>query len=89
MAAPVSSSSCSTARSQRVSWLSAPEAAKIESSVGCHSMEVIGALCHENEATGAGTGVVLIHLERNRIGCKQNEGGIKRKYKFCYLLHLL
>ena len=70
MAAPVSSSSCSTARSQRVSWLSAPEAAKMESSVGCHSMEVIGALCHENEATGAGTGVVLTHSEKNGIEYK-------------------
>lgn len=49
-----SSSSCSTDRSQRVTWSSEPEAAKIEVSVGCHSTEVMGALCHEKWATGVG-----------------------------------
>lgn len=56
LAGPVarSSSSNSTERSQSVIWSSAPEAAKEESSVGCHSMEVMGAVCHEKEATGVG-----------------------------------
>lgn len=58
--APVSSSSGSTARSQRVTWSSAEDATKEESSVGCHSIEVMGALCHVNEATGVGLGVVSL-----------------------------
>jgi hypothetical protein len=37
-----------------VIWLSAPDATNAESSDGCHSMDVIGALCQENEATGEG-----------------------------------
>jgi hypothetical protein len=34
----------------------------MESSVGCHSIDVIGALCHVKEATGVGSGAdVLFH----------------------------
>ena len=63
--APVSSSSCSTARSQSVTWSSAPDAAKMESSVGCHSTDVIGALCHVKDATGVGSGAeVLVEIVR-------------------------
>ena len=36
-----------------MTWSSAPDAAKMESSVGCHSMDVTGAWCQLNEATGA------------------------------------
>jgi len=53
---PVSSSSGSTDKSHSVTWSSALEAAKVESSVGCHSMEVMGCLCHVNEAMGEGVG---------------------------------
>ena len=49
-----SSSSTSTDRSQRVSWSSAPDAAKTEVSEGFHSTDVIGAVCHEKSATGVG-----------------------------------
>jgi hypothetical protein len=35
-----------------VTWSSAPEAAKTDVSEVCHSIEVIGALCHEKSATG-------------------------------------
>ncbi len=59
---PMSSSSCSTARSHKVTWSSAPDAAKIESSEGCHSIEVIGALCHEKDATGVGPGEFELDL---------------------------
>lgn len=52
---PKSSESCSTAKSQSVTWSSAPDAAKIESSVGCHSIEVMGCLCQVKWATGAGS----------------------------------
>ena len=60
---PLSSASCSTERSHRETWSSAPDAANIESSVGCHSIEVIGALCQVNEATGDGVGVELQRRE--------------------------
>lgn len=43
-----SSSSGSTDKSHRVSWSSEPEAAKTEESVGCHSTDVMGAVCHWN-----------------------------------------
>lgn len=55
-----SSSSNSTERSHRVNWSSAPEAAKQDESVGCHSIEVIGAVCHEKEATGVGAGAFVL-----------------------------
>ena len=45
-------SSFSTARSQRVIWSSDPEAANMVLSVGCHSMEVMGAVWCLNLATG-------------------------------------
>lgn len=62
MVVPASSSSGSTPRSHRVTWSSAPDAANIESSLGCHSMEVMGAWCHVKEATGVGFGAeVLFH----------------------------
>ena len=38
--------------------MSAPDATKIESSDGCHSMEVTGARCQLNDATGAGSEAV-------------------------------
>lgn len=38
-----------------MTWSSAPDAAKTESSVGCHSMDVTGAWCQLNEATGVGS----------------------------------
>lgn len=41
-----------------MTWSSAPDATKIESSDGCHSMEVTGALCQLNDATGAGSEAV-------------------------------
>ena len=47
-----SSSSCSTDKSHKVTWSSAPEAAKTEVSDVCHSTEVMGAVCHEKWATG-------------------------------------
>jgi hypothetical protein len=47
-----SSSSCSTDRSQSVTWSSAPDAANTDVSDVCHSTEVMGALCHEKSATG-------------------------------------
>lgn len=37
-----------------MTWSSAPEATKALSSVGCHSTDVIGALCQLNVATGEG-----------------------------------
>lgn len=37
-----------------MTWSSAPEAAKILSSEGCHSIDVIGAECHVKCATGDG-----------------------------------
>lgn len=55
-----SSSSSSTERSHSVTWSSAPEAAKHESSVGCHSMDVIGAVCQLNAATGVGAGALVL-----------------------------
>ena len=45
------SSSASTARSHNVTWWSSLETAKTESSEGCHSIDVIGPLCHSNLAT--------------------------------------
>ena len=59
-----SSSSCSTERSQSVTWSSAPEAAKHESSVGCHSIDVMGAVCHEKAATGVGAGALVLEETR-------------------------
>ena len=53
-----SSSSRSTDRSQRVAWSSDPEAAKTEGSDGCHSTDVMGAVCQVKWATGAG---LLLH----------------------------
>lgn len=43
-----------------MTWSSAPEAAKHESSVGCHSMDVIGAVCQLNAATGVGAGALVL-----------------------------
>lgn len=43
-----------------MTWSSAPEAAKHESSVGCHSIEVIGAVCQEKAATGVGAGAFVL-----------------------------
>lgn len=64
--APDSSSSCSTPRSHRVIWSSAPDAANIESSVGCHSMEVMGARCQLKAATGVGSGPVVLWTQRSQ-----------------------
>lgn len=51
-AMPAASSSASTERSQTVSWLSAPDAASIDSSVGCHSIDVIGPCREGNKSMG-------------------------------------
>ena len=48
----MSSSSCSTAKSHKETRSSAADARKTESSVGCHSIEVIGARCQSKDAAG-------------------------------------
>lgn len=65
-----SSSSGSTDKSHKVSWSSEPEAAKTEESVGCHSTDVIGAVCHWNCATGDG---VLNVIRLSWCGPKKKE----------------
>lgn len=52
----ISSSSCSTARSHKETILSALDAAKVDGSLGCHSIEVMGALCQWKDAIGVGVG---------------------------------
>lgn len=64
-----SSSSCSTDRSQRVTWSSEPEAANTDVSVGCHSTDVMGALCHEKSATGVG--VLTVSSDHGLRGKRQ------------------
>jgi hypothetical protein len=55
-----SSGSCSTERSHIEIWSSAPDAPKTDSSVGCHSIDVIGAECHLKFATGEGFVSLLV-----------------------------
>ena len=55
-----SSSSSSTERSHSVTWSSAPAAAKHDSSVGCHSIDVMGPVCQLNAATGVGAGALVL-----------------------------
>lgn len=62
-----SSSSSSTDKSHRVTWSSAPAAAKHESSVGCHSIEVMGAVCQEKEATGVGAGDLVLQRWNKQV----------------------
>ena len=61
-----SSSSSSTERSHSVTWSSAPAAAKHDSSVGCHSIEVIGPVCQLKAATGVGAGALVLQTGRER-----------------------
>ena len=42
--------SFSSDRSHSVIWSSAPDAARTDSSVGCHSIDVIASVCHLNDA---------------------------------------
>jgi hypothetical protein len=43
-----------------VTCSSAPDATKMESSVGCHSIDVIGARCHVKLATGSDVDVAAL-----------------------------
>lgn len=62
-----SSSSSSTERSHSVTWSSAPEAAKHDSSVGCHSIEVMGPVCQLNAATGVGAGALVLLAGQDNV----------------------
>lgn len=62
-----SSSSSSTDRSQSDTWSSRPEAAKMLSSVGCHSIDETGAECQRKEATGDGAADAPLCDGRNTI----------------------
>jgi hypothetical protein len=68
-----SSSSGSTERSQSVTWSSDPDAAKTDGSVGCHSTDVIGAVCQVKWATGLGVlSCQLASPEENVAGKKKS-----------------
>ena len=43
--------------------------------MGCHSIEVIGAVCQEKAATGVGAGDLVLRLTRGQRG---NEGQASR-----------
>lgn len=71
--APSCSVSASRARSQSVTVSSAPDAAKDDSSVGCHSIEVMGARWKLSAATGVGSGPApLKELICERHGIQEN-----------------
>ena len=62
------SASRSTAKSHREIWSSDPLTANILDSVGCHSIEVMGAMCHLKVATGVDK--VLSKPDADRMSLK-------------------